>query len=414
MNLRSCAFRFTAAFAEIRPKLYPNFARHFRRHRYHHGMRAKALWEARRIDHMTEEPSTGAAVSTRLARTIRSEPLLLDETVIAQSGSDLSMSELHAAMAQAFEDIRTGRATGCKAIYSLPEAIFWEEAGHGARPLDFVGERLGWKLSCLYSVNPRYAGVKVIGANAFNRKLGLARSRSTFILMEKFSMQPIAILDATGLSSARTGVYASTVLPLCPFDADAVTVFLFGAGPIARQVLLSLAHAMPERIARVILRARSPDNARILARALSPHLPFELVVVDDNRLLPAADFVITATNADQPVFGDQDLRRDACLLHLGGDEVPQETLRRILRQGHLCCDDLATVSRRNSQSLALMFSRAGTTLEALGPHLGVLQLSKPEIWPREAGAPLSVTCVGLPMLDLYAAAAIYEKYLKTC
>ncbi|MCZ8158722.1 MAG: ornithine cyclodeaminase [Rhizobiaceae bacterium] len=362
---------------------------------------------------MTQEPSAGAAASAIFPRSVRSEPLMLDEKTIAQSGSDLSMSELHVAIAQGFGDIRAGRAGGGKAVYSLPEAVFWEEAGHGPRPPQFVGERLGWKLSCLYSANSRHAGVKVIGANAFNRKLGLARSRSTFILMEKFSMQPIAILDATGLSAARTGVYASTVLELCPFDADAGTVFLFGAGPIARQVLLSLAHAMPTRIARVFLRARSPDNARIMARALSPHLPFELVAVDDNRHLPASDFVITATNADRPVFADQDLRRDACLLHLGGDEVPEETLRRILRQGHLGCDDLATVSRRNSQSLALMFSRAGTTLEALGPHLGILQLSKPEIWPREAGVPLSVTCVGLPMLDLYAAAAIYEKYLTT-
>lgn len=362
---------------------------------------------------MNEEPGAGAACSASLARHVRAEPLMLDEATIAQAGSDLSMRELHAAITQGFEDIRAGRAIGGKAVHSLPETVFWEEAGYGARPPQFIGERLGWKLSCLYSVNPRYAGVKVIGANAFNRQLGLARSRSTFILMEKFSMQPIAILDATRLSAARTGVYASMVFELCAFEARSISVFLFGAGPVARAVLLSLAHAVPERIARVTLRARSLDHARILAADMSRSLPFELAVVDDNRLLATSDFVITATNADRPVFADEELRRDASLLHLGGDEVPEETLRRILKHGHLGCDDLSTVSRRNSQSLALMFSRAGTTLEALGPHLGLLQLSKPDIWPRPSGIPLSVTCVGLPMLDLYAAAAVYEKHLKT-
>jgi alanine dehydrogenase len=100
-------------------------------------------------------------------------------------------------------------------------------------------------------------------------------------------------------------------------------------------------------------------------------------------------------------------------LSLGGDEVPAETLRRVLRQGHLACDDMATVSRRNSQSLALLFSRSGTTLETVGPHLGVLELSKSKDWQLEPGAPTAVTCVGLPMLDLYVVSALYEKYRAT-
>ncbi len=74
----------------------------------------------------------------------------------------------------------------------------------------------------------------MIGANAFNRLRGLARSNSTFILMEKFSMQPVAIIDATQLSATRTGVYASTVLGLCPMEKDRIDVFLFGAGRLPR------------------------------------------------------------------------------------------------------------------------------------------------------------------------------------
>ncbi|THV12767.1 ornithine cyclodeaminase [Rhizobium rhizophilum] len=369
-------------------------------------------WERRGgSGHMPGNETNSILTSASLFSHVPTTPVLLDETRIVDCDCMLSVGEVHEVLDQAWADIRTGRASGAKSVMSLSEATFWQEAGYEIRPSEFTGERLGWKLSCLYGVNPRFAGVKVIGANAFNRVLGLPRSRSTFILMEKFSMQPLAIVDATRLSAGRTGAYASQVLRLCLAKADRINVFLFGAGPIAGAILASLAHSAGERIARVHVRARRLESAKALQASLSPKLPFEIVAVEDNRFLADADFVITATNSVSPVFADGELRRDACLLHLGGDEVPVETLRRILRQGHLGCDDLETVSRRNSQSLALQYSKAGTTLEALGPHLGILELSKTADWGLDPGSPVSVTCVGLPMLDLYVVAALYEKYL---
>lgn len=352
---------------------------------------------------------------TKLASTLRftphrAEPVVLGEKEIAASGCGLSVREVHDVLDQAWHDIRSGRAIGHKSVLSLPEEAFWQEAGYQGRPVEFAGERLGWKLSCLYGANPEFAGVKVIGANAFNRYLGLRRSRSTYILMEKLTMQPLAIIDATALSAARTGAYAAQVLGLCPVETDGITMFLFGAGPIAKAILASLADRAARQIGRVYLKARRLESATALQASLSMTLPFDVVAVEDNGFLPEADFVITATNSDRPVFRDHELRRDACLLHLGGDEVPAETLRRVLRQGQVGCDDLATVSRRNSQSLALQFSRAGSSLEALGPHLGILELSKTKDWRVQPGAPLSVTCVGLPVLDLYVVAALFQKY----
>lgn len=340
----------------------------------------------------------------------RAEPVLLDETLIAASGAGLAVAEVHDALDQAWTDIQNGRALGHKSVLSLPEEVFWQDAGLETRPVEFAGERLGWKLSCLYGANPDFAGVKVIGANAFNRLLGLRRSRSTYILMEKLTMQPLAIVDATALSAARTGAYASKVLGLCPIETDGITVFLFGAGPIAMAILTSLAERAAPRIARVYLKALRFESATALVASLSVTLPFDLVAVEDNRFLSDADFVVTATNSDKPVFEDDELRRDACLLHLGGDEVPVKTLRRVLRQGQVGCDDLETVSRRNSQSLALQFSRTGSSLEALGPHLGIQELSKTSDWHLQPGTPLSVTCVGLPVLDLYVVAALFQKY----
>ncbi|MGO8506416.1 ornithine cyclodeaminase, partial [Rhizobium leguminosarum] len=39
------------------------------------------------------------------------------------------------------------------------------------------------------------------------------------------------------------------------------------------------------------------------------------------------------------------------------------------------------------------------------------ELSAPTNWVRAPGTPVCVTCVGLPVLDLYAVQSTYEKYL---
>lgn len=310
-------------------------------------------------------------------RTSRPLPLLLDQAAVEAAQCQLTTAELHATVELAWADIRSGRARGGKSVLSLPEEDFWRQSGLSDWQAGFAGERLGWKLSCLYSAGPHYAGVKVIGANAFNRVQGLPRSTSTFILMEKLSMQPIAIVDATELSAARTGVYASTFFGLADLPAGPVEVFLFGAGPIAGAILEALSYSAADRISRVYLRSRRLERAHALVSTLATSLPFPLEAVADNLALRRAGLVITATNAKSPVFDDTELRPDAALLHLGGDEVPEATLRRILKHGQLGCDDLATVSRRGSQSLALQFSRNGGSLEALGPHLGILSFQEP-------------------------------------
>lgn len=339
-------------------------------------------------------------------------PRLIAAADLQAVGAQLDIAELHDAIERAWIDIRSGAAFGGKSVLSLPESEFWAASGFGEREGRFAGERLGWKLSALCAVNTRYGGVKVIGANAFNRQRGLPRSTSTFVLMEKFTLRPIAIVDATALSSARTGTYASEVLKHCLEHRPIENVFVFGAGPVARSVIDSLAFSAGARVAQVCVRSRTAQAAEALARDFEDRAPFQVKAVTDNAELSDATFVITATNARGPVFGDDELNPAAVTLHLGGDEVPAATLQRVLRRGRVACDDIKTVSRRNSQSLALHFSRQGMTLEAVGPLLGILELSAPGKWVLDPREPLSITCVGLPMLDLYTVQAVYEKYMK--
>ncbi len=327
-------------------------------------------------------------------------------------GAELTVAEAHQAVDAAWRDIRSGRAVGGKAVLSLPEDEFWALPEFEAERESFASERLGWKLSSLHSVNPRFGGVKIIGANAFNRRRGLPRSTSTYLLLDKTTLRPVSIFDGTALSAARTGTYASLVLEAFVETPMKISVFLFGAGPVARSVIDCLSFTGSERIERIFIRSRFPESAARLADAVASATTIDLVPVEDNAALADCSFVVTATNARGPVFDDHELAKDAATLHLGGDEVPEAYLKRALRTGAVICDDLKTVSRRNSQSISLYFSRMGLSLETAGPMLGIGEMSAPSGWQDPHPGPVCVTCVGLPMLDLYVAEATWEKLVK--
>ncbi|MBB5536311.1 hypothetical protein [Rhizobium giardinii] len=342
-----------------------------------------------------------------------SEPILflgLDELQSTQA--NLTMAELHETITTAWSDIRAAKAYGGKAVLSLPEKDFWERPEFSAFKSDFTDQRLAWKLSSLYSVNTQFGAVKIIGANAFNRRLGLPRSTSTIVLLEKMTMRPIAVLDGTAISARRTGTYASTVFERCFPERGVVSVFIFGAGPIARDVILCLDHVGSDRIREILVRSRTYEGAASMVAHMQPQTIIPLIPVTDNNPLCGCEFVVTASNARQPVFEDRELAANAVTLHLGGDEVPQSYLQRALRTGTLVCDSLAMVSHRRSQSLALHFWRNGLSLETAGPLLGVHELSTTQDWYSKPDGPVCITCVGLPMLDLYVAQATYEKYQK--
>lgn len=325
-------------------------------------------------------------------------------------GVRLEASALHNAAKEAWSDIRLGRAHGLKSVLSFDETDLWNQPHFEVYRNELQGERLGWKLSALSSVGARYAAVKVVGANAINRRLGQPRSTSTILLLDSFTLRPLCVMDGTEISAARTATYASLVLELFLSRAADLSVFLFGAGPIAEQIIKVLGHFGAGIISKIYVRSRSGISAHQLVERQRQLLGVPLEAVADNQKLRECRFVITASNASAPVFDIAHICPNAVVLHLGGDETPASYIQNVLRSGLALCDDISMVSRRNSQSLALYFSRMGSTLEQLGPVLGVSNLKDCCDASGVSERPILITCVGLPMLDLYVAAQVYENW----
>lgn len=309
-----------------------------------------------------------------------------------------------------WRDLAGGLSTGKKSVLLPRETELWALAPYAALRDHFHAERLGWKLSALSSIGPRLAGVKIVGANAANRYFGLERSFSTILLLDKFTMRPVCLLEGTDISAARTATYASLVAQSLLAQQKTINVFLFGGGPIARSIGLALGAILGSRLGKLWVRTRSLRTAEAFAHSLQ-RASLPIVPVADNSKLSQANLIITASNAKSPVFAVHEVASEAVVLHLGGDETPVEYLSHVLENGIVVCDDVAMVSARNSQSLSLLFSRRGSTLEAEGRSQGVREFAGYVIEGASSRAPTHITCVGLPSLDLYVAEYIYETYL---
>ncbi|MCO6181040.1 ornithine cyclodeaminase [Ciceribacter sp. RN22] len=343
---------------------------------------------------------------------MESAPRFISLAEMKRLGVRLEATALHNAARAAWSDIRSGRAHGLKSVLSFQERDLWSQPEFAAYQNDLQGERLGWKLSALSSVGARYAAVKVVGANAINRRLGKPRSTSTILLLDGFTLRPLCVMDGTEISAARTATYASLALELFFPKIQGLSVFIFGAGPIADQIIKILGHFGAGIVSKIYVRSRSGTSARELV-ARQDQLPgIQLEAVADNGNLRNCRFVITASNANAPIFDIAEINPIATVLHLGGDETPAGYIRDTLRSGLVLCDDVSMVSRRNSQSLALYFSRMGSTLEQLGPLLGVSSLKDFCDAGDITESQILVTCVGLPMLDLYVAAHVYETWFS--
>lgn len=328
-------------------------------------------------------------------------------------GVELRPGALSRSASLAWSDIRSGRAYGLKSVLYPNEVDLSANQELEALRQNLAGERLGWKLSALSSVGAAYAAVKIVGANALNRRLGIPRSASTILLLDKFSLRPLCVMDGTEISAARTATYVSTTIDLLFHDKASLSVFVFGAGPIAQWIVKMLGSIGDGTISKVYVRSRTGESARRLVRRHAPELAFPILAVTDNSRLRECEFVITATNSSHPVYEACELGRNTAVLHLAGDESPKDYVQTVLRGGLAICDDVTLVSRRNSQSLALYFSRNATSLEVVGPLLGVLNMKDTApLSPAGPDRPTLVTCVGLPMLDLYAAAYVYDTWLK--
>ncbi|WP_433170846.1 ornithine cyclodeaminase family protein [Actinoallomurus sp. CA-150999] len=248
-----------------------------------------------------------------------------------------------------------------------------------------------------------HVGIKVATVAPGNPARGLPRIQASYLLFDADSLNLVAVLDGTALTTLRTpAVSVAAVRPRLLAASGPLRLAVFGAGPQAHGHVATLAAALtPHRSLATVThlvrdtRVQPADGADVVALN-SPQ-------ADD--VVRAADVIVCATSARTPLF-DADLVLDTAVVIAVGSHEPdaREVPAALCARATVVVEDVATALRE-----------AGDVCLAL--HEGTLQTQ--ELVPMRdvvtghtspaSDRPLLFKSVGMSWQDLVTAEAVLSR-----
>ena len=234
----------------------------------------------------------------------------------------LSFEPLLEVVADAF------RAQGAGRVERPPRPHFPVGRGRGGDGDGPLGTGLAMPA---YVHGAPYYATKLASVFPGNDARGLPTVQAQLALSDAETGSPVAYLDATRLTAARTGCIAG--LAARELSSPPVRLGLLGAGAVARASARAVAAATDVASVRVY----SPSDSREAAAADLAGLAEEVRAVGTPAAaVESATVVVTATTSETPVFEGADLAAGAVVVALGAytaemQEVDATTVRRAAR-----------------------------------------------------------------------------------
>ncbi|KAF2413517.1 hypothetical protein B1729_09485 [Microbacterium sp. B35-04] len=252
------------------------------------------------------------------------------------------------------------------------------------------------------------AGIKVATIAPGNTRLGLPKIHAWYLLFDRETLEPRAVLDGARLTTLRTpAVTAVAVCGLLTADPAGPRTSIdhlavVGSGPQAVEHILTLADLLPA--GRVSVIGRTPGRVDSAVAALrAAGIAADAGSRDD---VAAADVVVTATSSPRPLLDLDDVRPDAVVAAIGSHGRDHRELgERLVRAADLVVEARASALRENGNLAA-----ARTDEEWAGgtqPIANLAELIRGE-FVRRPGAPAVYTGVGMAWEDLAVVERIME------
>lgn len=245
-------------------------------------------------------------------------------------------------------------------------------------------------------------GVKLATVAPGNAAHGLPRIQALYVLLDRRTLRPLALLDGTALTTLRTpAVSAVAVRHLA--DPDARRMVVFGSGPQAWGHVEAVRAVRPVESVVVVGRDRARADA-LAGRIAGSGLPAE---VGTPESVAKADLVVCATTSAEPVFDSALLPPAACVVAVGSHEpdrreLDSALLGRAAAEGGLVVESAATALREAGDVVMAVEEGAldPTTLLDLATVVG-----------REPSGGLAVfKSVGMGWQDLVVAEAVLRRW----
>jgi ornithine cyclodeaminase len=235
------------------------------------------------------------------------------------------------------------------------------------------------------------AGVKVVTVAPDNPTQGLPRIHAVYVLFDRQSLVPRAVLDGTALTTLRTpAVSVAAVLRRLPDRPLRAAVI--GAGPQATGHVATLAAV------------RSIESALYLVRDPS-RTPLDAVRLESPtavEALESADVVVCATSARSPLFDSALVRDDAVVIAVGSHEPDARELdAALLSRATVVVEDVATALREAGDVVLACAERAVAADDLVPMREVVTGAVAPPV-----DRPLVFKSVGMSWEDLVVAEAV--------
>lgn len=252
------------------------------------------------------------------------------------------------------------------------------------------------------------AGIKVATIAPGNTRRGLPKVHAWYLLFDRETLEPRAVLDGARLTTLRTpAVTAVAVTALLAADPTGARTSIghlavAGSGPQAVEHALTLADRLP--VERVSVIGRTPDRlASAVAALRAAGVAAEAGSRDD---LAAADVVVAATSSPTPVLDLDDVRADAVVAAIGSHGRDHRELGdRLVRAADLVVEARASAIRENGNLAAARTDEEWAS--GVQPIANLAELVRGE-FVRRPEAPAVYTGVGMAWEDLAVVERIME------
>jgi len=246
------------------------------------------------------------------------------------------------------------------------------------------------------------AGVKMVNVHPGNPSRGLPTVMATYVLISPVTGEPLAVMNATQLTDARTGA-AGAIAAKYLARRDSRSLGLVGAGRQARTQLLATAQLFD--LENVLVASRSRSSAERFAAEMSRKLGID-VVACEVREACGADIVATTTPAREPVVRDEWIGEGTHINAIGADAPGKQELDpKILRRAKVVID--AWEQAKHSGEINVPLRNRQLFREDIYAELGEIVAGKKP--GRESDEEITVfDSTGLAIQDLAAAALAYR------
>lgn len=254
----------------------------------------------------------------------------------------------------------------------------------------------------------RVAGTKLVSVFPENpTKHSLPNVIGLLVLQDCESGVPLAVMDATLISSVRTGGIAGVAARYLA-NPDSAVVGIIGSGAQARSQLMAMAEALP-RLAEVRVYSPTRKHREQYVREMGERYPFRLRACETaEEAMRDADILITATSAQAPLLKARWVKPGSFYSHVAGWEDEYEVAR---MADKIVVDDWEMTKHRGSQTLARMYREKLITDD--GIHANLEEIVGGEKPGRvRADERIYFSSVGLSILDTAIADFIYQQALS--